>query len=188
MKQNISCETWIEEQEKIDISHCHKRFQQDPLYSCETSGLDFVEGRKTIYSLGWTEDLCCSLSGNSTDHFATSGICDHCEFNKGAAFCFYTIPFPCRDGGDVSKEIFHISHKCCYDNTYNLITDYNQGAGGMSHVPNQRHDLASHYKSEIEPWRACCGDKAYVRSNGESSCNAYHRLRPFLEPTSTGEK
>ena len=137
----------------------------------------------SLRSYAWQEDPCCSLSQESRDHLATGGLCDHCELNPGADFCFYTMAFPCRDSQDTSKRIFHLSHKCCYtDYPYlDLITDYRRGAGGLSLHPNEKHDLARHFKSEIEPWRTCCGSE-HTLTTGENSCDAYHRVRPTLSP------
>lgn len=182
------CENWIEEQEKINISHCLDRFRGPYCsgglcvdYSCPLSAEQLVHDDVTKFDeLSWHHDLLCPFGGNSNT-VNLNGI-NPCSHANGAAFCIESMSFPCRDSNDPSK-LFQISNRCCYDVNVELITNYNDGAGGIALSPGVKHDFARYFEQEWEAKVSCCfPNEVLRRENGEKTCDAYRRLRPFVQP------
>ena len=183
------CEKWIAAQEHIDVSHCLDRFQGPYCsgglcvdYSCPLNASHLVYGDvTTLDKQSWHEDPTCSRKQDNSFEFVYNDY--RCVSTNGAAYCLESLSFPCRDGKDPSI-IHQISNKCCYTTDDLLITDQYYGAGGILLNPGVKHDYASFVKHEWEPSLACCwipGTPGYMRTNGENSCDAFHRLRPFVQ-------
>ena len=159
-------------------------------YSCPANATHMLSNDDvTLEKLSWHEDPCCpstAMNGSfSAPYLRENSACMSCETTPGADYCIESMSFPCRDGNDPSKQLFHISNKCCYTSDDVLITNPVHKAGKILLHPAVRHDFARYYKSEIEPYRACCGQNVFNRTHEgvqETSCDAYHRLRPVIVP------